>query len=128
MQGLFNLLNANVDVGLKHCLALGYHQDPMLRRAFLQLLISLLQHGALFIGVTPKRITPAAKPYLDCLVSPNLAFALAVCESCPANEVDEISQLLFRVFEERGLLLSLLKVLVEREVSLTSECASCACV
>jgi len=117
---LSNLLSANIDVGLKRCLALGYQENPTLRTAFMQILTNVLQQNARFGGLTAKNVTSVSKAYLELLTSPNLAFALAICDVCPPTEVDEMSLLLFRVFEARCTLLGLLKVLVEREVMQTS--------
>ena len=86
----------------------------------MQLLTNVLQRGTLAGGVSAKGGSAAPKPYIELLSAPDLAFALAICESCPPKEVDEVSLLLFRVFETRGTLLGLLKVLVEREVTQTS--------
>lgn len=116
---LSNLLSANVDVGLKHCLTLAYHDDSTIRTAFMQLVSNILQQGTRFGGLTVKNAA-APKVYFEALASPNLALAVAICETCPPNELDEISTLLFRVFESKGNLLSLMKVLVEREVALTN--------
>jgi neurofibromin 1 len=115
IHALSNLLSANIDVGLKHCLSLGYHEDPALRTAFMQLLTNVLQQGARFGGLNAKRMSAASKPYLDCLTSGNMALAVALVEACPPGEIDEVS-----------LLLQLAKVLVEREVTQTSESARCA--
>lgn len=116
---LSNLLSANVDVGLKHCLSLAYHEDSTIRTAFMQLISNILQQGTRFGGLTVKNAS-APKVYFDAITSPNLALAVAICETCPTNELDEISSLLFRVFESKGNLLSLMKVLVERELALTT--------
>ncbi|WVF65508.1 hypothetical protein IAT40_000236 [Kwoniella sp. CBS 6097] len=119
---LSNLLSANVDVGLKHCLSLGYHEDPVLRTAFMQLLTNVLQQGTPFGGLAAKRVSAAPKSYLDLLTAPNLALAIAMVDVCPqsGSEVDELSTLLFRVFEGKGALLGLMRALLEREVTLTN--------
>ncbi|WWD06786.1 hypothetical protein V865_004881 [Kwoniella europaea PYCC6329] len=119
---LSNLLSANVDVGLKHCLSLGYHEDPILRTAFMQLITNTLQQGTRFGGLSGNRMSTSTKNYLDLLAGPNLAMALAMVDVCPqsGNEVDELSTLLFRVFEGKGALLGLMRALIEREVALTN--------
>ncbi|WWC91180.1 uncharacterized protein L201_006121 [Kwoniella dendrophila CBS 6074] len=120
---LSNLLSANVDVGLKHCLPLGYHEDPVLRTAFMQLITNTLQKGTRFGGFTNNnRISTSTKNYMDILAGPNLAMALAMVDVCPqsGNEVDELSTLLFRIFEGKGALLGLMRALIEREVALTN--------
>lgn len=91
--------------------------------------VSRVMEQGMQLGATPggfggpgsNRLSNAPKPYLDLLKNGNLAFTVALVEACPPSEVDEISLLLFRVFEEKGTLLALLRVLVEREVTLTSE-------
>lgn len=123
ISALFNLLSANLDVGLKHCLSLGYHEQPALRTAFMRLLTSILQQGTRFHGLLTKRLSAAPKPFTNLLVRDpdNLALAISMCEACPPNEIDEVSMLLFRVLEAKGLFLSLVKTLAEREIALTSE-------
>ncbi|WRT69099.1 uncharacterized protein IL334_006083 [Kwoniella shivajii] len=122
IMALSNLLSSNVDVGLKHCLSLGYHEDPTLRTAFMQLITNTLQQGTRFSGLSTKRISSTTKRYLDLLTSPNLAMAIAMVDICPqsGNEVDELSTLLFRVFEGKGALLGLMRALIEREIALTN--------
>lgn len=118
---LSHLLSANLDVGLKHCLAMGYHEDTITRTAFMQVLSATLRSGAqLSSGVTK---AAAVRPYLDLLSAGNMAMAVACVEVCPGHgaEVDEMSTVLFRSCEARGTLLPFLRVLVEREVALTSE-------
>ncbi|ORX39325.1 putative ras GTPase activator [Kockovaella imperatae] len=116
-----NLLAANMDVGLKHCLSLGYHDEISLRVVFMRIMTSILKSGN-FGGTNSKRPSSIPKAYLGALAgnSTNLALAVAICETCPPSEIDEMSLLLFRVFEAKGTILALLKVLTEREVALTN--------
>lgn len=112
-----------MDVGLKHCLTLGYHEDPLLRSAFLQLTSSILRTATPFGGLDIQSTqSNQPKPFLDALVSDNLAFAVAICEVCPVPEVDEMLGLLFRSMEAKGILMGLVKVMLEKEVAQTSEC------
>ena len=116
-----NLLAANMDVGLKHCLGLGYHEDHSLRVVFMQIMSNILRSGN-FGGLSSKRISSTPRAYLGALAgnNSNLTLAVAVCETCPPSEIDEMSMLLFRVFEAKGSILGLLKVLTEREVAMTN--------
>lgn len=43
-----NLLNANIDAGLKFSLAMGYHEDSSTRTAFIQVLTNILNQGVEF--------------------------------------------------------------------------------
>jgi neurofibromin 1 len=45
---LSNLLSANIDVGLKHSLGIGYHEDPEIRTAFVKVLCNILAQGTEF--------------------------------------------------------------------------------
>ena len=123
IASLSNLLSANVDVGLKHCLALGYSDDPALRTAFMRVLVNVLQQGTRFGAVPSHHVSGSPQIYLDLLnsKSDNFALAIAMCDVCSPNEIEELSLLLFRVYEAKGMLLDLMKLLIEREIALTSE-------
>jgi neurofibromin 1 len=45
---LSNLLSANIDVGLKHSLSIGYHDNPDIRTAFVRVLYNILVQGTEF--------------------------------------------------------------------------------
>jgi neurofibromin 1 len=45
---LSNLLSANIDVGLKHSLGIGYHEDLEIRTAFVKVLCNILAQGTEF--------------------------------------------------------------------------------
>lgn len=45
---LSNLLSANIDVGLKHSLSIGYHENPDIRTAFVRVLYNILIQGTEF--------------------------------------------------------------------------------
>lgn len=45
-----------------------------------------------------------------------LMLAVAICETCPPDEADFIVPIMLNLFDTRGLLLSLLKMLVDREI------------
>lgn len=48
VNAISNLLSANVEVGLKSTLAMGYHEDSRTRTAFMQVLANILNQGAQF--------------------------------------------------------------------------------
>ena len=129
ITAISNLLSSNVDVGLKHCLAMGYHAKPEIRSAFMQVMIRALRNGAPIAGsgssggaASSKRQSVLGRPFIDALNVGNMALAVACVEVCPVGpEVDDMSTLLFRVMEAKGLLLPFLRVLIEREVHMTSE-------
>ena len=48
ITALSNLLSANIDVGLKHSLGIGYHEDLDIRTAFVKVLCNILIQGTEF--------------------------------------------------------------------------------
>ena len=48
ISALSNLLSANIDVGLKHSLGIGYHEDLDIRTAFVRVLCNILIQGTDF--------------------------------------------------------------------------------
>jgi hypothetical protein len=42
---------------------------------------------------------------------------MIICEICPPNDVDIMISVLLNIFNNRGSLLSLIKLIIEREVS-----------
>lgn len=49
--------------------------------------------------------------------TPQLMLAVAICETCPADEADFIVPIMLNLFDTRTSLLGLLKMLVDREVT-----------
>ncbi|RPA92835.1 hypothetical protein L873DRAFT_1708250 [Choiromyces venosus 120613-1] len=118
IQALSNLLSANVDVGLKFSLEIGYHDDIQTRTAFMHVLTNILTQGTEFGALGDSAIGEKYEKLIDLLVN-DLQFALALCDSCPSSEVDEMSIALLNIFDSRGLGLTLLKELIEQEVANT---------
>ncbi|KAI8801315.1 hypothetical protein BJ742DRAFT_685193 [Cladochytrium replicatum] len=115
-----NLLSANIDIGLRFSLGMGYHEDVKTRSAFMQVLTNILNMGAAAHALGPG--TPGSQENVKNAVpntNGNLTIAMALCETAPVAEVEEVSQVLLNVFESRGLVLRLLKTAVEREVMST---------
>jgi neurofibromin 1 len=48
ITALSNLLSANIDIGLKHSLGIGYHEDLEIRTAFVKVLCNVLLQGTEF--------------------------------------------------------------------------------
>lgn len=53
VQGINNLLQANMRAGLAHCLRLSYHEDARVRALFLTMFTKALNDGADFDAAIP---------------------------------------------------------------------------
>ncbi|KAK6527837.1 Ras GTPase activating protein ira2 [Orbilia ellipsospora] len=115
---LSNLLSANVDVGLKFSLEIGYHENIDIRTAFMHVLTNILTQGTEFSSLGDSAIGEKYERMIQLLVS-NFKFVLALCNSCPTSEIDEIAFALLNIFDSKGLGLTLLKELIEQEVANT---------
>ncbi|KAI9269931.1 hypothetical protein BY458DRAFT_182532 [Sporodiniella umbellata] len=117
VNALSNLLNANVEVGLKFILAMGYHEDPKMRNACMQILTNILNAGAQFDTLDDTVTNDRYEKLVETLVESDMDVALSVCDVCPASDASTISNTLLTVFESKNKLLPVLKAIVEREVS-----------
>jgi neurofibromin 1 len=62
---LSNLLSANIDVGLKHSLAIGYHEDLDIRTAFVKVLCSILIQGTEFNNLSDTAVNKKYNELLE---------------------------------------------------------------
>ncbi|TGZ81752.1 hypothetical protein EX30DRAFT_254963 [Ascodesmis nigricans] len=118
IQALSNLLSANVDIGLKYSLEIGYHESVSTRTAFMVVLTNILTQGTEFGSLGDSTISEKYEQLTDILVN-DRKFALALCEHCPSSEVDELTTALLNIFESRGVGLVLLRDLIQQEVDRT---------
>ncbi|KAI9839685.1 MAG: Ras GTPase activating protein ira2 [Sclerophora amabilis] len=115
---LSNLLSANIDVGLKQVLEIGYHEDLESRAAFIKVLKNILNEGGGLERLSESTINERYIALLQLFVD-DLDLTVALCDSCPSSEVDEIAVVLLNMFHSRGMGLLFLKALIEHEVSAT---------
>ncbi|KAI9830851.1 MAG: hypothetical protein M1819_005376 [Sarea resinae] len=116
--GLSNLLSANIDVGLKQALGTGYHANVEIRAAFMRVLYNILIQGTEFSRLSNSALNEKYDLLLELVVS-DMTLAIAFCDACPSNEVDELTISLLNIFETRGKGFDFLKLLVEHEVATT---------
>lgn len=62
---LSNLLSANIDVGLKHSLNIGYHDNVDIRTAFVKVLYNILIQGTEFSSLTDSAVSEKYEELLD---------------------------------------------------------------
>ncbi|KAL2149557.1 hypothetical protein VTH82DRAFT_8208 [Thermothelomyces myriococcoides] len=115
---LSNLLSANIDVGLKHSLSIGYHESTDIRTAFVRVLYNILVQGTEFNNLSDAAVNEKYDKLLELLTSdPSLALAMSAV--CPSHEVDELAVSLLNIFEARGASFVLLEALIKQEIEET---------
>ena len=62
---LSNLLSANIDVGLKHSLSIGYHEDIDIRTAFVKVLCNILIQGTEFNNLSDAAVNEKYEELLN---------------------------------------------------------------
>lgn len=115
---LSNLLSANIDVGLKHSLNIGYHENVEIRTAFVKVLYNILVQGTEFSNLTDSAVSEKYEELLD-LLTRDLSLSAAMAAICPSNEVEELTVCLLTVFEQRGMTFDLLDMLIKQEINQT---------
>ncbi|KAH7098759.1 hypothetical protein BKA62DRAFT_711739 [Auriculariales sp. MPI-PUGE-AT-0066] len=120
VTGIVNMFQANVDAGAKHCLALGIEADTRQRVMFCQIFSRILQseNRLKLEGIGDPSPPPQRNQLCDMLRQSDL-LALAVCEICPANEVEILIPILLNVFDTRESLVRLMKTAIDKEISRT---------
>ncbi|KAL0940809.1 GTPase-activator protein for Ras-like GTPase [Colletotrichum truncatum] len=115
---LSNLLSANIDVGLKHSLNIGYHDNVEIRTAFVKVLYNILIQGTEFSNLTDAAVSEKYDELLE-LLTKDMTLVAAMSAVCPSSEVDELTISLLNIFEHRGLSFDLLETLIKQEIEET---------
>ncbi|KAK0635111.1 hypothetical protein B0T17DRAFT_515391 [Bombardia bombarda] len=112
---LSNLLSANIDVGLKNSLSIGYHENVEIRTAFVRVLYNILVQGTEFNNLSDAAVNKKYDELLDLLTN-DTSLATAMSAVCPSHEVDELTISLLNIFETRGMSFVLLEALIKQEI------------
>ncbi|CAK7264908.1 Ras GTPase activating protein ira2 [Sporothrix epigloea] len=115
---LTNLLSANLDVGLKRSLSIGYHDNIEIRTAFVRVLCNILMQGTEFSNLSDAAFGDKYEELVDILTS-DTSLAAAMAAVCPSTEVDELTISLLNAFESRGQGYELLEALIKLEIDET---------
>ncbi|KAK6598855.1 GTPase-activator protein for Ras-like GTPase [Botrytis cinerea] len=100
ISALSNLLSANIDVGLKHSLGIGYHEDIEVRTAFVKVLCNILIQGTEFNNLSDAAVNQKYDELLELLIN-DMTLTIALCDACPSTEVDEMTISLLNIFDSR---------------------------
>ncbi|KAI0107044.1 GTPase [Nemania sp. FL0031] len=112
---LSNLLSANIDVGLKHSLSIGYHENIEIRTAFVKVLYNILVQGTEFSTLSDKAVNEKYNALLQ-LLTQDMTLVTAISTACPSGEVEELTVALLNIFESRGLAFELMEALIKQEI------------
>ncbi|CAO3639828.1 unnamed protein product [Cunninghamella echinulata] len=121
ISAMTNLLNANIDAGLKFSLAMGYHEDSSTRTAFIQVLTNILNQGVEFDTLKRNVTTDRYDKLIDMLVESDMEIALSLCEVCPTMDTNGLAEVLLACFESKHKELSLIKAVIDKEVAATEQ-------
>ncbi|TDL29911.1 hypothetical protein BD410DRAFT_780416, partial [Rickenella mellea] len=116
ITGLTHLLSSNTDVGFKHCLQLGYDADPIRRLVFCHVIARVLWLGGKFDVVNHPTMLVRRSRLCELVKGSDMTLALAICETCPPSDTDILIPVMLNLFDSRASLMSLLKLIIEKEV------------
>ncbi|KAI9265605.1 hypothetical protein BY458DRAFT_438052 [Sporodiniella umbellata] len=121
VNAISNLLSANVEAGLKSTLAMGYHEDPRTRSAFMKVLSNILNQGAQFDTLAENTVFDRYDKLVDLLVESDIEIALSLGNVCSVGDSTGVAETLLATFESKNKILFLLETIIEKEVVLSEQ-------
>ncbi|XP_062578923.1 neurofibromin-like isoform X10 [Saccostrea cucullata] len=122
VQAMSNLLNANIDSGLMHSIALGYHKDPQTRAAFMEVLTKILQQGTEFETLAETALADRFERLVELVTmigdKGELPIAMALATVVPSQQMDELARVFVNLFDAKHLLYQLLWNMFSKEVEI----------
>ncbi|CUS22629.1 LAQU0S06e02366g1_1 [Lachancea quebecensis] len=122
ITSLTNLLNANVDVGLKYALPIGYSKNQNIKVAFLKVFVKIISsfdiHKVKFSAHKNKLIEEFVEESLK-----NPRFISLAARICPANDIDALSSSMLTVFEVKNAAHIIVVELIKDEIQNASRYA-----
>ncbi|XP_060559140.1 neurofibromin-like isoform X1 [Ruditapes philippinarum] len=122
VQAMSNLLNANIDSGLMHSIALGYHKDPQTRAAFMEVLTKILQQGTEFETLAETALADRFERLVELVTmigdKGELPIAMALATVVPTSQMDELARVFVNLFDAKHLLYQLLWNMFSKEVEI----------
>ena len=120
IQAMSNLLSANIDSGLVHSLALGYHRDLLTRAAFMEVLTTILQQGTEFEMLAETILHDRYEQLVQLVTmigdKGELPIAMALANVITTSQMDELARVFVTLFDAKHLLPQLLWNIFFREV------------
>ncbi|XP_052834126.1 neurofibromin isoform X3 [Octopus bimaculoides] len=122
VQAMSNLLNANIESGLMHSIALGYHKDPQTRAAFMEVLTKILQQGTEFETLAETALADRFERLVELVTmigdKGDLPIAMALASVILRSQMDELARVFVTLFDAKHLLYQLLWNMFSKEVEI----------
>ncbi|KAJ3452613.1 gtpase-activator protein for ras-like gtpases [Anaeramoeba flamelloides] len=110
------MLHANVNVGLRHTLPMGYVKNLVTRSEFLDVFTNILKQGTEF-GNLKETLEDKYRNLIEMILDKDLIVTKAICEIIKVTEMDLLAGILIRINRTRGSDIELLKFMIETEVN-----------
>ncbi|KAF7293793.1 Ras-GAP domain-containing protein [Mycena chlorophos] len=122
ITGLTNMVSANSEHGFKQCLPLAYGADLKKRAIFASVFARVISQGTKFeVDVAAPAAVNRHSRLLELVKGSNMVLVMAICETCPQNEMEIMVSVMLNLFDTRSSLMALLKYMIEREVASTED-------
>ncbi|KAM6496242.1 hypothetical protein JOM56_008948 [Amanita muscaria] len=119
VTGLTHLVSANAESGLRQCLSLAYDKDKKRRALFAHVFARVIRQGTRFERQDRSETQARRNRLCELVKGSDLMLALTICEVCPHSEVEIIVSVLLNLFDNRAMLTSLLKMMIQQEIDRT---------
>ncbi|EKM59988.1 uncharacterized protein PHACADRAFT_115378 [Phanerochaete carnosa HHB-10118-sp] len=124
INGLASLISANTEFGIKHCLPMTYDADPVRRVIFAHVFARVIAKGIRFNPQKEQSTSTKQDKLIELIKTGETELALAICSCCPPGEADQIINVMLNLFDTRSKLMSLVKAMIDKEISSTETEAS----
>ncbi|TFK43927.1 hypothetical protein BDQ12DRAFT_702865 [Crucibulum laeve] len=119
ITGLSHLVISNSEIGFKSCLSLAYDQDNRKRAIFAHVFARVIGEGTKFDAAEVPATQSKHARLCELVRGSDMILAITICEVCPPSEVEMMISVLLNIFDTRSSLLSLLKLMIDREIAQT---------
>ncbi|KAG7807441.1 hypothetical protein KL921_004199 [Ogataea angusta] len=121
IQALINLLKSNSDLGLKHSLPLGYHENILLRSSFLNVFTSIVKNLSIQMNADSDSQRKEIMTEGLGLVAIDRLLLYSCTQVCPTSEVDDFAKSLLTLTNDKELELSMITSLLRADILDTSD-------
>ncbi|SCV00612.1 LAME_0G10902g1_1 [Lachancea meyersii CBS 8951] len=122
ITSLTNLLNANVDVGLRYALPIGYSKNQGIKVAFLRVFVEIISNFDIQTTKATKEKSELVEQFVvQSLSCPQLLPLVA--KVCPANDIDSLASSMLTIYEVKNASHLIVMELIKQEIQAASRYA-----